>query len=162
MTQRNIFNENLSRKSLLAHFLYQIYQAMQCWLPDYMCMLYSASFSYQWFCFIICSHEDAIKMTKSSGHYTVGYLWLLVSASIQTTSNSTHFLLYPTGPNSVVYINHLSTSTYPPSLSEGFSATYDLGLREPIDGDVDVKLNLKVKLGNLWITIPCVSQIGSW
>ena len=85
-----------------------------------------------------------------------------LSTSFQTTSIVIIFFLYPTGPNSVLYINHLSTSTYPPSLSEGFSATYDLGLREPIDGDVDVKLDLKVKLGKLWITIPCVSQIGSW
>ena len=71
-------------------------------------------------------------------------------------------ILYPTVPNSAVYINHVSISPYPPSLSNGFSITYDAGSHEVIDDDVDVKLTLKAKIGFLWVTIPCIKDIGSW
>merc|ERR1712149_15337 len=63
--------------------------------------------------------------------------------------------------NSAIKINKVGLAPYPPNLSEGFTAEYDVDILKNIDGEVDVKLALQKKMGIIWLTIPCTGNVGS-
>merc|ERR1712113_760184 len=63
--------------------------------------------------------------------------------------------------DSVLSINSITTTPYPPSVSAGFSADYDLELKDEIDGDITVKLDVRKKAFGVWAKIPCVDDVGS-
>merc|ERR1712227_43623 len=63
--------------------------------------------------------------------------------------------------NSAIRVNKVSLTPYPPSLSKGFTAAYDVDVTSPIDGNIDVVVKLQKKVGFVWITVPCTSNYGS-
>merc|ERR1712121_370690 len=60
--------------------------------------------------------------------------------------------------NSALQVHTLKTSPYPPTLSNGFSVSYDVELVSAIDGDIDVSVTLKKKMGFVWVKIPCIDD----
>merc|ERR1712018_1085146 len=62
--------------------------------------------------------------------------------------------------DSAIKVNSVELAPYPPNLSQGFKATYDVDVLKTIDGNVDVSLKLQKKMG-IWITIPCTGNVGS-
>merc|ERR1712012_184755 len=64
-------------------------------------------------------------------------------------------------PNSVVKVNSATIAPHPIPLDKGFHINYDADLLEEIDGTIDVDVTFKKKVGFLWVTVPCISDVGS-
>merc|ERR1712008_468175 len=63
--------------------------------------------------------------------------------------------------DSVLQVSKVEISPHPIPIEKGFHINYDATVVREIDGEVDVDVTIKKKLGFLWVTVPCVMEAGS-